>query len=277
MMMLEVLAVLAASIGIGIISSILGIGGGSLYVPLMVLGLGVEGKTAVGTSLFIILFTAISSTLAYAKEKLVDYELAVILSLGTVPGSILGAYMTKYISSSWLIIAFSMFLWLTAARMLTSSRAHRERGEDPQNKGNMRNLTDAGGRAFEYRVRLKPGMAAGFAAGFVSSLLGIGGGVVMVPAMNLLVGVPIHLSVAASMLIICFTSSFGLIVHWTLRQVSLNLGILIAVGACLGAQIGARIAYRLQPSTLKILFGVTLILVSARMLLLGVSSLPSGR
>ncbi|MEM2122642.1 MAG: sulfite exporter TauE/SafE family protein [Candidatus Bathyarchaeia archaeon] len=273
-MTLEVIAVLAAAVGIGAVSSILGIGGGSLFVPLMVLALGLDGKTAVGTSLLIVLFTALSSTLAYAKEKLIDYDIALMLSIGTVPGSILGAYITKYISSFWLIIAFSAFLWLIAVRMLTSPRVYGGGEEDHQNTGNTRNLTDAGGRIFTYRVRLKPGIAASFAAGFVSSLLGIGGGVVMVPTMNLLVGIPIHLSVAASMLIICFTSSSGLIVHWTLRQVSLYLGLLLAAGACIGAQIGARTAYRLKPSMLRRLFGLTLILISARMFLLGVSSIP---
>lgn len=271
MMFLRILAVLAAAIGIGAISSALGIGGGSLFVPLMVLGLGVDGKTAIGTSLLIILFTALSSTLAYAREKLIDYRLALMLSSGTVPGGILGAYATKYISSSWLIVAFSIFLGLVAARMLIRSKA--VTGGRRPSRGAVRSLVDAEGRVFRYNPKLRPGMAASFAAGFVSGLLGIGGGVVMVPTMNLIVGVPMHLSVSASMLIICFTSLSGVTVHWTLNHISLYLGILIALGACIGAQIGARLASRLKPPILKRLFGITLILISARMFLLGVSNL----
>ncbi|MGC8849538.1 MAG: sulfite exporter TauE/SafE family protein [Candidatus Bathyarchaeia archaeon] len=271
--MIELVAVLAAALGIGAISSILGIGGGSLFVPLMVLALGLDGRTAVGTSLFIILFTALSSTLAYAREDMIDYELALTLSTGTVPGSILGAYTTKFISSSWIIIAFSVFLWLTAARMLITSKANRGEGERFQTQNKKRSPVDACESKPIYRMRLKSGVVASFIAGFVSSLLGIGGGVVMVPTMNLLLGAPIHLSVAASMFIICFTSSSGVIVHWTLRQVSLHFGAVIAIGACIGAQIGARIAYRIKPLMLKRLFGATLILISARMLLLGASNI----
>ncbi|MBS7644688.1 MAG: sulfite exporter TauE/SafE family protein [Candidatus Bathyarchaeia archaeon] len=270
---LELIAVLAAAMGIGAISSILGIGGGSLFVPLMVLGLGLDGRTAVGTSLFIILFTALSSTLAYAREHMIDYELALTLSLGTVPGSLIGAYTTRFISSSWLTIAFSVFLCLTAARMLIPPKAYREGSEGPRAQDTVRSLPDARWDRSIYRMQLKPGVAASFIAGFVSSLLGIGGGVVMVPAMNLLLGVPIHLSVAASMLIICFTSSSGVIVHWTLRQVSLYFGIVIAIGACIGAQIGAHTAYKIKPLMLKRLFGATLILISARMFLLGASNI----
>ena len=270
MMFLRLIAVLAAAIGIGAISSALGIGGGSLFVPLMVLGLGVDGKTAIGTSLLVILFTALSSTLAYAREKLIDYRLALMLSLGTVPGGVLGAYATKYISASWLVVVFSIFLGLVAVRMLIRKAIG---VEETSLQGGLQSLVDAGGRIFRYNVRLRPGVAASFAAGFVSGLLGIGGGVVMVPTMHLIVGVPIHLSVSASMLIICFTSFSGVAVHWTLRHISLYLGILMAFGACIGAQIGARLASRLKPLILKRLFGITLILISARMFLLGVSNL----
>jgi uncharacterized membrane protein YfcA len=252
----------------------LGIGGGSLIVPLLILGFGFEAQTAIGTSLFVVLLTAISSTIAYFRERLIDYKIALILSVGTIPGGIVGAYITRFLSSSWLIMIFSIFLVLMSTKMFMGKKQviNSSKENERKNQGFKRYLIDTKGRIYNYNVILIPGIIASCAAGFISGLLGIGGGTVMVPAMVLLMGVPMHLAISNSMFIICLASSAGIAIHWNLEHISLNYVLILTVGTILGAQIGARLASKLKPELLKQIFSITLLIIAIRMFILGITT-----
>ena len=267
--------VFIVAIFIGIIAAMVGIGGGALMVPIMILLLGVEPHQAVGTSLHVIILTATSSTIAYYIQRRIDFKVGVLMPLVTIPGSVLGAYTTKFISPKGIVGIFGAFLILIALKMLTSRERRKSENEEGSalsedlNKGgeSTRTLIDRDGKVFTYRPKLKVGLLLGFSAGFASGFLGIGGGALMVPILNLVVGLPIHLAVATSMFIMVFSASFGATTHFLMGNLVPEYVVLLGAGVILGAQIGARTAKRLKASKLRKAFAVVLIFTGLRMLL----------
>jgi hypothetical protein len=264
--------VFVVAIFIGIIAAMVGIGGGALMVPIMILLLGVEPHQAVGTSLHVIILTATSSTIAYYMQRRIDFKVGLLMPLMTIPGSVIGAYTTKFISPKGLVGVFGLFLILIAIKMITSKREMRSEGEKTDQKlvserVATRTLIDRDGTVFRYRPRLKVGLLLGFLAGFASGFLGIGGGALMVPILNLVVGMPIHLSVATSMFIMIFSATFGATTHFLMGNLVPEYVVLLGAGVILGAQTGARIAKRLKASKLRTAFAVVLIFTGLRMLL----------
>ncbi len=267
--------VFIVAIFIGIIAAMVGIGGGALMVPIMILLLGVEPHQAVGTSLHVIILTATSSTIAYYIQRRIDFKVGLLMPLVTIPGSVLGAYTTKLISPKGIVGVFGAFLILVALKMLTSRE--RRKGENAErsalgkdlNEGgeSIRTLIDRDGKVFTYRPKIKLGLLLGFSAGFASGFLGIGGGALMVPILNLVVGLPIHLAVATSMFIMVFSASFGATTHFLMGNLVPEYVVLLGAGVILGAQIGARTAKRLKASKLRKAFAVVLIFTGLRMLL----------
>lgn len=267
---LEAIGLLLISFGVGIVSAMIGLGGGFLVVPVLVLLYNLPAQEAAGTSLTMIIFTALSSTVAYVQQRRVDYLLGVMLITGTIPGAIAGAYATKFISSAGLSSLFGIFLIIVAARMLWSSRrngAPAAESSDGDANSWRRALVDSKGQEFQYRVRVMVGIPLSILAGFASGFFGIGGGAVMVPVMNVAMGVPMHLAVATSMFLMIFTSISGVATHLALGNVLAEYALFLAIGVVAGAQIGARAARRLRASHLGSLFGIVLIIIGARMAL----------
>ena len=264
--------VFAVAILIGIIAAMVGIGGGALMVPIMVLLLGVEPHQAVGTSLHVIILTATSSTIAYYMQRRIDFKVGLLMPMMTIPGSILGAYTTKFISPKGLVGVFGLFLMLIAVKMMTSKgKTGKNERKDPSREFSgdegTRTLVDRDGKVFRYRPRLKEGLLLGFLAGYASGFLGIGGGALMVPILNLVVGLPIHLAVATSMFIMIFSATFGAATHFLMGNLVPEYVVLLGAGVILGAQTGARIAKRLRASKLRTAFAIVLMFTGLRMLL----------
>ena len=257
---LALLAVLA-----GMVAAMTGVGGGFLIVPILNLVFNLPVHQAVGTSLVTIIFTALFSTFAYARQKRIDYKLGLIFTIGTVPGAILGAYTTKFLTERVLGAVFGVSLTLIALRMIGIWKIS-SIGSPTASTGWKRRLIDSKGVIFEYSANMKPGIALSFLGGYASGLLGIGGGVVMVPVLSLAVGFPIHLAVAASMFIMIFTSISGAITHLTFGNIQLEYAAYIIVGTVAGTQLGAAIANRLKEKALARIFGLAMILIGLRMI-----------
>ena len=261
---LESFLLILFSIFIGVLASMLGIGGGILVVPLLNLVYGLTSQISVGTSLFTTLFTAISSTISYRRQRRIDYRAGLIMVIGSIPGGMVGAYATNFISSVGLATIFGATLVLVSLRFL---RGEKSSSNKRLSHGWRRRIVDSKGEVFEYTANVLPGVAAGFLAGLVSGFLGVGGGIVMVPVLRLVVGFPMHLAVAASLFIMVLTSLSGTIVHVKLGHVILEFALPLVVGVIVGAQIGSRAAKRLSAPWLQRLFGIALFLIGLRMIL----------
>ena len=231
-------------VGIGAVSALTGTGGGTLLVPLFTLAIGLDIKTAIGTSLMTMPLTALSSIIVY--RKIIDYKLGLMLELTTTLGAYLGANAVTFIPARVLQGVFAVALGYVSLNML-----RRKGGGD--------------GELERGCARLPLAMAASFFAGVFSGLLGIGGGTIKVPVMVLICGLSAKTAVATSMFMIAITSSVGALTHFSLGRTEPILALATGAGLILGARAGAKTALKLEPHTVRRGFAVFLLLVSLRM------------
>ena len=241
---------------VGIISSALGVGGGFITTPSLII-VGIGEAYAIGTVLFMIIFTALSSTIAYSRQKnLIEYRTGLLIATTTIIGSISGSITSSILAvedPQLFRIIFELCLFPISIKMIfypkerKSANAAIEELEHDE-------IIIVG---FEKRELWST--AFGLVAGFSSGLLGIGGGVVMVPILVTLGKMPMHKAVATSMFIMIFTSIAGAGVKFTNGQVHPDLAIFLVIGIIIGAQIGARLVKRVNTIALQKIFGIMMI------------------
>jgi uncharacterized membrane protein YfcA len=254
----------------GFLGGLLGVGGGVIVVPILVLVFDLETRLAVGTSLVMIIFTALSATLAYSRQKRIDWKVGIMAAVATVPGASIGAYATKFFSSKSLAIIFGVALFFIAGIMLrrtlhqrtSHKKAHSAATTQIPNRGVWhRKLVDSMGKVFEYDSRIYSGLLLLFLGGLASGFLGIGGGLIVVPILSAIVGLPMHIAVATSMLTMTFTSISGVSTHIMLGNVRIEYAIPLVIGILLGAQLGARTAKGLKSASLERVFAVVVLVI----------------
>lgn len=243
-----------AGIGIGTLSSLLGVGGGIFVVPLLTLaGLVGSAQEAAGTSLAAITFTSLSATLAYARRRAIDVR----AGLSLVPTSLLGAWagarLTTLIDSRWLAIAFAALLLYPIVMMLL--------GKTTSDVGHARHERRQGLRAHAI------GGLIGLVAGLGSGLLGIGSGTIMVPSLALFLGLDIVPAIATSLFVMVPSSALGAATHFVQGNVHVELALPLIVGTVLGAQFGPWIGERIPRRRLRQLFGLLLLYAAVNMVL----------
>ena len=247
---------------IGIIAAMTGIGGGIVMVPLLTLVYSLTPANAVGTSLTTILFTAAAATSSYANQKRIFYKTGLILTAVTTPGAIFGAYLTSIISSTVLGLIFGIFLIVVSTRIALENGFGKEKKQEDRTKDKYLEK-----ELLKNKKHLAVGLALGFFGGIASGLLGIGGGVIIVPVMALVFFMPIHNAVATSMLTMIITSTAGVGQHFALGDINWGFALLLAAGSVFGAQVGAYASKRLSSKNLRRIFGLILIIVSIQMIL----------
>lgn len=248
----------------------MGVGGGIIVVPILILVFDLQAPQAIGTSLVMIIFTALSATFVYSRQKRLDWKVGIMGALTTVPGAAIGAYVTKFVSSTSLTILFGIFLFFIAASMFHTSYVTANRNEKAQIKTASktsgwvwkRKITDAYGNIFQYDASIYTGLALLFVGGLASGFFGIGGGLIVVPILASVVGLPMHIAVATSMLTMIFTSISGVTTHITLGHVLLEYAAPIVIGIVIGAQLGARTAKRLRSVSLERVFAVVVLVIA---------------
>jgi uncharacterized protein len=216
-----------------------------------------------------IIFTALSSTFAYQRQKRLDWKVGIIGASVTVPGAVIGAYATNFFSSQTLTIIFGIFLFFIAAFMFrrsnrTGNQERKTRTQTRSKTGQLvwqRNIIDAYGSVFQYDADMLSGLALLFFGGLASGFFGIGGGLIVVPILMSVVGLPMHLAVATSMLTMIFTSISGVATHILLGDVLFEYAAPLVVGIVIGAQLGARTAKRLRSASLERVFGIVVFVI----------------
>lgn len=254
----------------GFLGALLGVGGGIIVVPILVLVFKLDTRLAVGTSLVMIMFTALSATYAYYRQKRIDWKVGVISAVTTVPGASVGAYATKFFSSNDLAIIFGVTILFIAGAMLARSFRKKIGSQDAfssiaSSKSTRgvwsRRLEDNMGKVFEYRANIYYGLLLLILGGLASGFLGIGGGLIVVPILTAIVGLPMHVAVATSMVTMIFTSISGVSTHIMLGNVRLEYTIPLVIGILGGTQLGARTAKGLKSTSLERVFAVFVIVI----------------
>ena len=245
-----------------IVAVMTGVGGGVFFVPLLTLAYMFAPAHAVGTSLLAIIFSGISATVGYSRHNLVFYKTGIVLAITTVPGSIVGAFLTSVLSGSVLGLTLGGFLIVVGVQMAYRSKILRRKKAEQ----NDRKVVWVENELFADKSRFLTAFGLSFFSGLLSGLLGIGGGLLLVPIMSLVLLMPIHVVVATSMFTMIFTSFSGVIQHWSLGNVDFVFGLLIAVGAVVGAQVGSWVCKRVSGEYLQAIFAFLLIVISVQMI-----------
>ncbi|MFX0122843.1 MAG: sulfite exporter TauE/SafE family protein [Candidatus Hodarchaeota archaeon] len=242
---------------IGIISSSLGVGGGFITTPSLIL-LGIEESYAIGTVLFMIIFTSLSATSAYARQpQRIEYRTGLLIAITTVIGALVGSLTSYYIANKApdiFRIIFAIGMFPIALKMLIFPKEKKDTLETEDEIEH----DDVVFLGFERREIWST--LLGLIAGFVSGLLGIGGGVVMVPILVHVGKLSMHKAVATSMFIMIATSIAGAGVNIIRGTIYLDLAVFLILGIILGAQIGPRLIKRINTTRLQQIFGFVMMI-----------------
>lgn len=253
------LLLMLAGAGAGLLGAMLGVGGGIVLVPALVLVFGVPMAEAVPASLLCVVATSCGAAASYVEHKLADVRLAISLELATVSGAIAGGFLAAKVAPAWLALTFGAFVLAISTQLLRA-------GPAPV-------LAAAGGAAIP--VNLPVGMSGSFVAGGLSSLLGVGGGPLKVPLMMFGMRMPFKVAAATSNLMIGVTAAASVIGHALGGHLRLGLVAPLVVGVLLGAAVGSRTAPHLPTQLLKRIFAGLLVLVGGEMVWMGGTSLWS--
>ena len=258
-----------AGVFVGVMSGLLGVGGGTIMVPIFRLAFGMSPLASTATSLFAIIPTSISGVVAHARAKTCLPKLGLALGVGGAVMSPMGVWLAS-VSPGWLVICvaaivigFSAFkMFKKAVKCAPTPRAGRAGG----------NVQAASAKAVPdqpvlSRKQYLQGACIGLIAGLASGYVGVGGGFIMVPLMLSIIGIPMRKASGTSLIAVMILAIPGVIEQGIIGNINYLAGIAIVIGTIPGAVIGARLVTKVPERTLRLLFGCFLI-VAAVMLVL---------
>jgi uncharacterized membrane protein YfcA len=243
----RVARIIAVGFVAGFLSGLFGVGGGILIVPALVLVLGFDQRLAHGTSLAAVLPIAVASFTSYAVSDSVDWPVGVLLAIGAVGGAVVGTRLLHRLPHDALALAFAVLLLATAVRLVVD---HSDAtGRDP--------LT------FATAVAL---VLVGVVAGILAGLLGVGGGIILVPAMVVGFGIPAAVAKGTSLVVIVPTSIMGTWRNRTKRNADLRVATILGFAGVVSAFVAGLISVGMSEALSNVLFAVLLTAVAVRML-----------
>lgn len=272
---LTILLFIFIGIVVGGFGTLIGAGGGFLLTPLLLIcfpTMSAQSVTAI--SMISVLFNSASGSSAYAFMKRIDYKTGVIFAVATIPGSIIGTILTTQVSRNLFNIIFGIFMLVFAIVIFLKSRMG-DHSAPPDRTGlfrAVRHLTDRDGHKADFSFNMLAGIIISIFVGFLSGFLGIGGGIVHVPALVFL-GFPAHFATATSHFVLVISSFTSILVHLNDGSMTSNMGMALATacGTIVGAQVGARISKRIKGSVIMICLAVALVIAGARILYMGLA------
>jgi uncharacterized membrane protein YfcA len=270
---LELIA-FAVALGAGAFGALVGVGGGLIIVPLLV-AFGVEAHTAIGVSLLGVISVSTAGSVSYLRAGFVNQRLGLTLLIATATAGIFGGYVAGLLDARTLSAVFALVLVVVALQMLRArTRSAAEVvGEPGGYEIDASYVEPTTGETIEYRARhLRAGAAVSLLAGVMSGLLGIGGGIVNVPTMNVLMGVPIRVATATSTYMLGATAAASAMIYLSRGQINTELAAAVVSGVFLGAIVGARFSRRVPRDVLSLLFVALATILSAQMILRAVGA-----
>jgi uncharacterized protein len=233
----------------GLFGALVGLGGGVIIIPILTLIFDVPIKSAVAISLISVCATSIGGAARYLAAGKSDFRLGLFMETTTVAGAICGGMVALLVNQSLIAIMFSLLLFYTSITMILKK----------ENKGNSeidyRHSDPVG--TVKYVV-----LVLSFVGGIISSFLGVGGGVIKVPIMNLILKIPIKISAATSTYMIGITTAAGSLVYLIKGMVDYQMAAPLILGTYLGSSVGAKLSARINSTVIKYIF-VSVLLYSA--------------
>lgn len=259
------LALFGIALVVGALGGMLGLGGGVFLIPILTLVLHVPIKLAIGASIVSVVATSIAAGAVYVGHGLTHTRLAMVLEIATTAGALGGGLVATAVDARYLEAVFALLLVVTAFSMggLKSGRAFGRTGTL-----DTRYVDPVSGARVVYGVRHLPlGFGASGLAGLFSGLLGIGGGVVKVPIMTLVMGIPLKAAIATSNFMIGVTAATSALVYYGRGFVAPHVAVPTALGILIGAGVEPRVFGRVRSAWVKRIFQAILLFLAVEMAL----------
>jgi uncharacterized membrane protein YfcA len=251
------------AVGVGVLSSMIGIGGGTVNTPLLLILFAFTEQQAPATALVGGLFVSIAASVSYWRQnpRPIIPKVGLVLAILTVPGSLFGVFLRTLISAPYALrLIFGISLFPVAIKMLFASK---------RGKSDLASELSAWDISQISKRQWITSLIGAFIGGISAGLLGLGGGAVVVPVLIVLMGLPMHAAVATSMFTMMFTTTAGTAYNIILGSVDLSFALALGLGMLVGGQIGARLACKVNAVQLKQIFGLIIILPLISMMKLG--------
>lgn len=238
--------------------SMLGLGGGSIYTPLQIF-FGVPFRIAATTSLLLIVLSSLSALRIYAAAKKIDWTLAAILEVFAALGAVSGAFATHMLNTNMLALLFATIVTMSGISMM----------QNPQPLVSLRKkdkklwLWERQSHANVYSINLLIAFPVCFLSGLISSLVGLGGGIIIVPLLSIGFAVPLDIAIGSSTVMVLVTSAIGFLTHLSVSSWDPYLLLYLAVVALIGGTVGAKTSIKINQNKLKRGFGFLMIIIAA--------------
>ncbi|HWA06657.1 MAG TPA: sulfite exporter TauE/SafE family protein [Ignavibacteria bacterium] len=270
--MLVELSLIIIGFAIGTFGTLVGAGGGFVLMPVLLLMFpDQDPEILTSISLAVVFFNAASGSLAYSRMKKIDYRSGLIFSIAAVPGAIAGSYTVKFINREIFNIIFGIILIVVSVYLFFRSVKQPGVSKPVPGHYSIRHIIDSEDNVYAYAFEHKTGIFISVLIGFVSSLLGIGGGIIHVPAMVNMLNFPVHIATATSHFVLAIMALAGSLTHildgsytWDSASKTLYLGI----GVIAGAQLGAKLSKKMKANFIIKALAIALCIVGVRIFLL---------
>ncbi len=275
----QVIEIFLVSIFAGLVGALFGLGGGVLIIPFLTTVEGIPFQFAVAASIVSVVATSSASAATYVQDHLTNLRLGMFLEIGTVAGAITGASVATIFQgpNEWaLFILFGLLLLYTAMVMVSGRRIDFPSNVAPDTLAKSLRLGSeyrdtSTGSVQRYEVTRTPHtLSISYLAGIISGLLGVGGGIIKVPTMNLVSKVPVKVASATSNFMIGVTAAASASVYFIRGEVHPLLAAPLMIGVVAGAAVGTRLLRRTPPTRVKVLFAILLVIISINMVYRGV-------
>jgi uncharacterized protein len=263
---------------VGAYGTLVGAGGAFVLMPVLLLIYPHESpETVTSISLAVVFFNGLSGSIAYGRMRRIDYRSGVLFSLATVPGAVAGALATSCLPHGLFAGLLGIIMVAGSCFIFASPHPNLVPVGDGESHRSRRHLMDSEGVRYDYSYRVSTGLGLSLIVGFISSLLGIGGGIIHVPALVRLLNFPVHVATATSHFMLAIMALAGTISHVAAGsfQHGIRRTLMLSAGVVIGAQIGAVLSDRLHGRLIIRILAVALALVGARLIWMAFS-LPHG-
>lgn len=255
--------------GVGVFGTLVGAGGGFILTPVLLLIYPHETPALItAISLIVVFFNAGSGTLAYTRQRRVDFRSGAVFAACTLPGSVVGVIVADKVSRPTFDVIMGVVLAGLAVWLLQGREEPTGHGTG---KGSRRTITDAEGKEYRYRANVRLGAILSVFVGFLSSFLGIGGGVVHVPLLVAVLGFPTHIATATSHFVLAIMALVATLTHVVAgtfhHAAGLRRAAALSVGVVFGAQLGAWLSQRLSGKVIQRLLSMGLVALGLRLIL----------
>jgi uncharacterized membrane protein YfcA len=253
-----------------IVGSMLGLGGGVFLVPIFTLFFGVDQKVAIGASAVAVVTNSVVGSSVHLKSRFTNLRLAMLMQVPTAGGATVGALVGESAPEKLVNAIFGAVLTYAALSMALKRQAAIKSEENPPDPFELgaTYLDPATKKSITYAPERVPiGMGISGLAGAISGMLGVGGGVIQVPTLNLLMRVPVKAAAGTSSFMVGITSVATAFVYFSRGRIDPTVVIPAMIGIFVGSQVGSRLTRRVQAQRLVLFFVVILLYLGGSLLL----------